>query len=79
MDKKERNKINPKDEAKIVARYESKLAEFKLKSLDELRYMFTFIKMSSTDKHALVMATNHLMQEVATQTLKDNEVTEEAK
>ena len=76
MAKKQRNKLKQVEVDKIKIRYESKLEEFKLLPLDELKLRFNEQKMSSTDRHALVMATNHLMKDVAEQTLISNEASE---
>ena len=63
MAKKARNKLKQEEIDKIHARYELKFEEFKQRSLDDLKIMFNIEKMSSTDKHALVMATQHLLQQ----------------
>lgn len=78
MAKKQRNKLKQSEIDKIKARYENQLDWFKHHTLDELKVKFNTEKMSSTDRHALVMATNHLMKEEAEKALKENEVTKES-
>ena len=76
MAKKQRNKMKQIDVNKVRARYESKFEEFKLIPLDDLRAIFNNQKMSSTDRHALVMATDHLISKAAEQSLVINEISE---
>ena len=62
MKAKEFNKLKETDIAKMRARFESKKAQFETMSLDELKELFVSSKMSSTDRHALMMVTNEKLQ-----------------
>jgi len=62
MKAKEFNKLKQADITKMKARYEAKKLEFEALSLDELKEMFATSKMSSTDRHALMMVTNEKLQ-----------------
>ena len=63
MNYKDKKKLTNKDKLAVKARYFAKLAEYKLKTLDELTYIFRNTKISSTDRNAVISATEYLMQE----------------
>lgn len=66
-----RNKLKPNIIAKINARYSMKLKEFSEKSLEELQEIFKTTKMSSTDKHALLEATDMKLREESNKILTE--------
>lgn len=63
MDWSKKKKLTKIDEEKILARYEVKLAEYKTKSMDELKIIYNS-KISNTDRQACVVATNFVMKNV---------------
>ncbi len=75
MNYKDKRKLTIADKAKQEARYVMKLSEFKLKSLDELKELYTKGGISSTDRHAIVVATNYIMKEkmIELSKIKDKE------
>jgi len=68
---KQRNKIKDLDKQKIQARYDAKFEEFKQLSLDELKNLYTTTKMSSTDKYAIIHATDAVMKTKIVETAKE--------
>lgn len=58
-------KLTQVDKEKIIARYNKKLAEYKLLSLEELKELFIKGGISNTDRQAIVMATDYLMTKKA--------------
>ncbi len=56
-------KITSLDKEKIMARYNLKLEEYKTKSLDELKELFSKGGISSTDRQAIVMATDYIIKQ----------------
>lgn len=69
--KKLRNKISVIVFNKINARFDAKLDEFLQLSLDELKTIFNEAKMSKTDRHALVKATDILLKRQITELSKE--------
>jgi hypothetical protein len=63
MNYKNKKKYTPFEKEKIMNRFKTKFEEYKLLSLEELKDIFNTAKISSTDREALVRATNVLMQE----------------
>lgn len=64
-------KLTRKSEAKIRARFNNKLEEFESKSLEELKEMYNTVKMSSTDRFALVNVTQKKLEEKMSAELKE--------
>jgi hypothetical protein len=56
------NKMKSHDIIKVKARYDMKFKEFMEMSLDELSEYYKNNKMSSTDRHAIVMATQEKLK-----------------
>ena len=77
MNYKDKRKLTSADKAKQEARYVMKLGEFKLMSLDELKELYTKGGISSTDRHAIVVATNYIMKEKMIELSKLKECKEE--
>ena len=69
--KKERNKLKLIDIQKKQARYDSKFEEFKLLSPEEAKKMYNEIKMSQTDRIALVHATDFVMKNQIVNNVKE--------
>ncbi len=74
MDYKNKKKLSSEDKEKIQARYTKKLEEYKSKTLEELQEIYKVGKISSTDRHAIVVATNYLLREKAVEIAKEKEV-----
>ena len=74
MQKKQRNKPKPQDIAKIRARFNAKCEEYKDKSLEELKEIYKTVKMSSTDRTALVEVVNMKLEQESLIKLKEDEV-----
>ena len=69
--KKERNKLKLIDIQKKQARYNSKFEEFKLLSPEELKTTYNNVKMSSTDRYALIHATDFVMKNQIVNNVKE--------
>lgn len=54
-------KLSRKDKSKISNRYNVKIEEFNLKTLDELKELYA-TKMSSTDRYALIHVVDKKLQ-----------------
>ena len=70
------NKMKPQDMIKVKARHDIKFIEFMKMDLDELKEYYKAHKMSSTDKHALIMATEEKLK-IQTTSEVQNEIDEE--
>lgn len=81
MNYQDKRKLSNRDKAFIKARYTSKLEEYKTKTIDELKELFQKTKVSSTDRHALIGATNYLIQKemdaITNVKIEDNSIEEE--
>lgn len=62
MNYKDKKRLTNKDKLAIKARYFIKLDEYKLKTIDELKDIFRNTRISSTDRNAVIAATEYLMQ-----------------
>ena len=62
MNYQNKKRLSNIDKEFIKARYSTKLEEYKTKTIDELKDLFQKTKMSSTDRQALIGATNYLIQ-----------------
>lgn len=71
-----KKRLNSVDIQKIKARYLTKLEEFKLLSLDELQSLYQTKKLSSTDKNALIAATDYLLKQKVAEKAKEIKETE---
>lgn len=75
MNYKNKKKLTAIDKQKIEARYLVKLEEYKLLELDELQELYMNGKdISSTDKQAMVVATNYLMKQKQIEMFKEKEL-----
>jgi len=74
MNYKDKKKFTTLDKQKIIARYNSKIEEYKLKSLDELQELYMKGGISSTDRQAIVVVTNQLLRERAVEIAKEREL-----
>ena len=76
--KKQRNKLKIEDKVKIQARYNLKLEQFKILSPDELKKCYMETKMSSTDRQALIHATDFVMKQIMDKPIEiiNEEITE---
>ena len=75
--KKQRNKKKFKDIQAQQARYDAKFEEFKLLSPEELKTTYNNVKMSQTDRYALIHATDFVMKQIMDKPLEI--INEEAK
>jgi hypothetical protein len=64
--------LNRKDKLKISNRYNSKIEEFNLKTLDELKELYAN-KMSSTDRYALIHVVDKKLQQKRLEELKQDD------
>ena len=71
--RKQRNKLKPHEIEKRRARYFMKLEEFKGKTKEELKEIFETVKMSSTDKMALLEATDLKLEEELSETIAETQ------
>jgi len=62
MEAKPFNKMKTSDMIKVRARYDMVYSEFMKLSIDNLREVYNRIKLSSTDRHALIMATEEKLK-----------------
>lgn len=62
---KQRNKLKNADIVKIRRRFDMKKEEYEGKTLEELKEIYNTVKMSSTDRHALVIVTEQKMENEA--------------
>lgn len=76
MNYKNKKKLTAIDKQKIEARYLVKLEEYKLLPLDELQELYMKGGISSTDRQAIVVATNYLMKEKQIEMFKEKELTD---
>jgi hypothetical protein len=70
MNYKNKRKLSTNDIQNKTAFYNRKLEEYKLLSLDELQALYIKGGISSTDRQAIVVATNHLLRERANEIAK---------
>ncbi len=63
MKTKPLNKQNSLDKQRRMARYENKLIEFNLLTLDQLKELYNTKKLSSTDKYALLDTVDKKLKE----------------
>lgn len=73
MNYKNKKKLNALDIQKMRARFELKKEEFKKLSLDELQEKFQKGGISSTDRQAIVAATDFLIKEEMAKIAKEKE------
>lgn len=74
MNYKDKKKFTILDKRKIIARYNSKIEEYRLKSLDELQELYMKGGISSTDRQAIVVVTNQLLRERAAEIAKERDL-----
>lgn len=72
MNYKDKKKLTSLDKRKIENRYNSKLEEYRTKTIEELKVIFNTVKLSSTDRWALIAATDELMKKQIAETTKIN-------
>lgn len=76
MNYKNKKRLTAIDKQKIEARYLVKLKEYKLLLLDELQELYMKGGISSTDRQAIVVATNYLMKQKQIEMFKEKELAE---
>lgn len=73
MNYKNKKKLNALDIQKMRARFELKKEEFKKLSLDELQEKFKKGGISSTDRQAIIAATDYLIKEKMAEVAKEKQ------
>lgn len=78
MDWSKKKKLTAKDYQKKVARYHLMYEKFKVMSIDELQECWRSKKMSSTDRDAIIAATDYLIKSQVAEVAKEEGILQES-
>lgn len=70
MDYKNKKKLTAKDYQKKIARYHLMYDKFKVMKIEDLQEYWRTHKMSSTDRDAIIAATDYLIKETVAENIR---------